>query len=256
MNCAAAARLEPLYTTGDLDSKSMAELDLHVSQCPACAIRWKQREQVDGLLRDAVLAEQVDACAVVERVRQQMQGSQRRPNSLGHRLLIAVCSLVIFLAVAGIALIWKSSRHTLYAYAVQDHIAEVVDRAPRPWIKGPANIEQMVRQHLAVSGLVQTLTPDGYHIERAMVCPLSDQRYTHLVYSNGAREVSFFVGQKGGRELPGKAVEHANNFPVHVARVENMQVAGLQTRQFTIMVVGSLPKEKAVRFLTPAASVE
>lgn len=253
MNCNAVAHLEPLYTTGDLDSRTMAEIDLHVGQCPNCAVRWKERDQVDSLLRDAIMAEQVDVRPVVERVQRQIHSYQPRPAARRRTLLIAVASLVITVVLA-IALIRKPHRPTLYTYAVEDHVAEVVKRSPRPWTNGSAQIELMVRQHLGVTGLVQTLAPDGYHVERAMICPLARQRYSHLIYSNGAREVSFFVGQKDEAELPGKEVGHANGFSVHSGSVDGLQVVGFQTSRFTILLVGNIPLDEAIRFAMRAAA--
>lgn len=255
MNCIEAERLETLYTTGDLDPKTMAEFDLHVSQCGDCSLRWKESSQVDALLRDAMMAEPVDASAVTARVREQMGRVQPRPTGWRHKLTFALGSLVLTLVIASVALIRTSHAPTLYTSATEDHIAEVVDHAPRTWTTGTPQIEQMVQQHVALRGLVQALAPEGYHIEHAMICPLSGRRYAHLVYSNGTREVSFFIGQKGKGDLPGRVIEHANGFSVKADRVENLQVAGFQTNQFTVMVVGDVPLQEAISFLVRAASV-
>jgi anti-sigma factor RsiW len=232
----------------------MADVDLHVNECPDCSLRRNERDQVDALLREAVLAEPVDASRVTEVVRKEMQGHQPTLTAPRRRVLVAGCGLAIILAVIAIALTRKLHGATLYTYAAEDHIAEVVDRAPRPWTNGGPQIEQMLQQHLALSGLVQALAPDGYHIEHAMICPLSTQRYAHLIYSNGNREISFFIGQKDDKELPGEAIEHANGYSVHAGRVDGLQIAGFQTRQFNILLVGNLPLEEAIRFIERATS--
>lgn len=254
MNCAEALHLESLYLSGDLDPKTMAEIDLHLGVCANCALHWKERDRLDALLHEAVTGEEVDAAAVIERVRKEMRLSPQKSTALRYTVAAAAASLVLALAVTIILLRPSRTEPALYSLAAEDHKAEVIDHAPREWVRDSGQIEQVLQRKVAVAGLVQTLEPEGYHIERAMVCPLANRQYVHLVYSNDAREVSFFVRQKDREQLHGKVVDHVNGIPVHADRARGLEVAGFQSTQLTILVVGSFPREETVRFAAHAAS--
>jgi anti-sigma factor RsiW len=252
MNCVEALHLEPLYVSGDLDPKTMAEIDLHLGVCANCALHWKERDRLDELVREAVNGKEVDAAAVIERARRQMRLSPQK--AMAWKYAAAAASLVFALAATIILLRPSPREPALYSLAAEDHRVEVIDHAPREWIRGAGRIEQVLQQKVAVAGLVQTLEPDGYHIERAMVCPLANRQYVHLIYSNGAREVSFFIRQKEGEQLAGEVVDHVNGIPVHTSRAKGLEIAGFQSAQLTILVVGSLPRDETVHFAVHAAS--
>ncbi len=250
MNCTEAGYLEPLYRAGDLDSRTMADIDLHLSMCQTCAQRWRQQDRLDGVLREVLVSEELDVSRVLARARNQMQAAPRTSWRLRLAALAATASLVAALVVFT-ALPSRVQPPALYADAAEDHADEVIFHQPREWVRGDAAVEQMVQSRLGTGVLMASLAPAGYHLDRGKICGLLNQPYLHLVYSNGSREVSFFVRARGNEQVPGNIVGRVNGVPVRAGRAKGLDVAGFQSSLLTILVVS--PGPDAVEFATQAA---
>jgi anti-sigma factor RsiW len=253
MNCTEAGYLEPLYRSGELDPKTMAEIDFHLGMCSSCAQQWKEQDRLDAAVRESVRAMDVDPATVIERVRKQMQPSLREPTRRRLSAWLAVAGVTVAVLIIGVALIRSTTEPELFVDAAEDHSEEVVAHEPRAWIRGRTGIDQLVQQELATTDLVNAFAPAGYHIDRAKVCELLGRRFVHLVYSNDRREVSFFARRRDGEQVPGETVQRVNGIPVRAGHAKDLQVAGLQSSTLTILVVSDSPEDETVQFAAHAA---
>jgi anti-sigma factor RsiW len=253
MNCTEAGNLEPLYRSGELDPKTMAEIDFHLGMCSSCAQQWKEQDRLDVAVRESVRAMEVDPTPVVDRVRKQMQLSLGEPIRWRLSAWVAVAGIAVAVLILSIVLTRRTTEPGLFVDAAEDHSAEVVAHEPRDWVRGQTGIDQLVQRELATAGLVNALAPAGYHIDRAKVCELLGQHYVHLVYSNGGREVSFFARRRDGERVPGETVQQVNGIRVRAGQARGLQVAGFQASRLTILVVSDTPRDEAVQFAAHAA---
>ena len=68
MNCNETQFVMPLYLSSELDATRMADFEIHLQQCGACARELEYARHCDELLRDACLEEPVDTIGLRARV--------------------------------------------------------------------------------------------------------------------------------------------------------------------------------------------
>ena len=244
MNCKELAELSPLYLAGELDEVRMAGFDIHLRTCPACATDIEQQKDLDALLCDAVLAEQIDTSSVDMLIRQTIQAQREskfdpQSSTSAHRYWIAIAAAIVLAAIAGLSYrYWPSPVVApVYAAVVHDHQVEVVERARRPWVSDSAVIELLAAKQGVSESALAAITPANYHLERAKLCPLDGSTYLHLVYSDGAHELSVFVHQGDLAPLSGATRGSANGRVLHTASVGHDYLAGFQSGRLTALVV-------------------
>jgi hypothetical protein len=116
------------------------------------------------------------------------------------------------------------------ADAARDHRVEVVEHQRRTWLTDAAVIEALAeRRGLSAPG-AEAIAPAGYRLERGKLCRLGGRVFLHLVYSNGAREFSFYLRDSSPSEtFPGTArtIGNLNLGREHVAQVPSARFTAL-----------------------------
>lgn len=261
MNCSEVQILTPLYLSSELEATRLADFELHLRQCGACARGLESVSRCDELLRDAFREQTLDTGPLRERVRNQIRKTARRRFlftrpiyrlPIAAALLLAITAGIFFVLRGGLVLRGVPSQ-TVYAAARDDHYVEVVQRDPRPWLETPEEIREFVREELGDADFLERFAPAGYRLKGALHCYLLNRRYVHIVYEGGGHEVSVFV-RRDDVELPGAALEVVNGCPLHAASVEEFEVAGVQSRRYTVLIVGDLPRAESLQLARTAAA--
>jgi len=262
MNCKELAELSPLYLAAELDEVRLAGFDSHLRICVTCAAEIEQQKDLDALLCDGVLAEQIDSSAVDVRIRQTLQAEREAKPELhssapAYRRWAAIAAVIVLAVIAGFSYqYWFGSAVApVYAAVVHDHQVEVVERARRPWVSDSAVIQLLAAQQGVSESALAAMAPANYHLERAKLCPLDGNTYLHLVYSDGAHELSVFLHQGDIGQLPGAGREFANGSTLHTARVGHDYLAGFQSDRLTALVVTDQSAPAALDAARSVASV-
>jgi len=193
-----------------MDDEARQRFAAHLAACPECEL------EIEGLAA-VLLREAPDTSRVEEAVRRRMAASRsRRRWALAAGVLVAMVGSYEWLA-------WAPRR---YVDAARDHRAEVVERQPRRWRSGAAEIEVLAAGNGLTLAEAAGLAPEGYRLEHAKICGIDGQRMLHLVFTNGTREYSIYVS-------PDRSAQEG------VRRVERdaEQVAGFETGRFRALVV-------------------
>jgi len=257
MNCNETKFVMPLYLSSELDAKVMADFELHVQRCSACARELEYARHCDELLLDACREQPVDTLGLRKRVLSEISKSRHRRRFLFRRPFYTLpIAAVLFLAI-GIGISYFTlhggSSQTVYAAALDDHYEEVVQHAPiTGWRETPHEIEAFVRQQLGDADFLDKLAPPDYRLTSARLCDLPDKPYVHLVYKNDAREISIYVRRKDV-ELPGATVETVNGCALHATAINKFEIAGFQSQRYTVLVVSDLPRVESLRIARRAA---
>ena len=263
MKCAEVEYLAPLYWSGELEAQAMAEVELHLKECAACAHEMALQKQSDEMLHDTLLSEPVHDDELRGRVRAEIQ---QMPRWLPSRLWLALgTAAAAVLLLVGIRFIYVPAvsdslsttgqvSASIWADAADDHNEEVVKRAQRKWLYGTAEINAMVAEKTGDAKLVAQLAPEHYHIDRMRICELAMRTYLHLVYSDGRHEISFFLRRRGGEQLTGPTLAESNGRAVEGESVEKLQIAGFQSQRYTVLVVSEQPRQQTLDFASHAAN--
>jgi anti-sigma factor RsiW len=211
MTCNEVREQAPLYLSGELTGEEHARFSAHLAVCASCEADIEAQSLVDARIAGALRGELPDTAGVEARVRGEI--SRRRWIPIG------AIAAGFAIAAAGIyAWMRPAPAPGWYAAAARDHRVEVIEGQPRRWRTEPAEVLSPAR--------AQALAAPGYELERAKMCGLSGGRMLHLVFRNGDRRYSVFVGPHEGERKP---LSHA--------RSGNEQVAGFETGRLRAAVV-------------------
>jgi len=236
MNCAEVLNLAPLYLTGELEPGRRDEVAAHLKDCAACAGELGQQQAFDGMLREAVLAEEVDSSRVERNVRRVM-GTPVRGASGRWMLALAGLAAVLLLGV------FLTRARPVYAAAAKDHRREIIELQPRPWATDRVSIAAMARREGVPDWALDRMAPAGYHLAQGRFCFLDGRIFLHLVYTSDAGKLSVFL-------RPADRVE-----AVHAESHGAEHVAGFQDRKVSAVFVTEQSGDAAVRFARSASAV-
>jgi predicted anti-sigma-YlaC factor YlaD len=259
MNCNDIAEFAPLYLSAELDRPRSAAFDAHLKSCPSCMKELERQARLDAELRQAVAGEPVDVGSVVRRVRERISaetGGAARLALPRRRWMIAAmgAAAALLLVAAGYRGLLGPRVARVYADAALDHRLEVVEKAPRPWKVDPAQVSALAETQGIPASVPVALSSGPYHLERAKLCFLDRRIFLHLVYSDGAREFSVYLRQRGAESLSGWARETDNGRVLHTSNTGGEHVASFQTDSLTVMVVAEQSADTALHFARFAAT--
>lgn len=234
MNCSEAVDVSPSYLAGTLDARRSAQFAAHLDTCPACA----STVNLDWRLRDAVLAEPVNTAVVEAHVRREIRasGGIRRWLAAGAIAAALVTGVFVYRTLTAV--------NPVYADAVDDHRREVVEHERRTWTNDAAVLAKLAQRDGIAAPDVNALAPSGYHFEHAKLCKLNGRLVLHMVYANGAQEISVFLSPAAGGAAPVRATTTDGEC---VAAFENARVSGI--------VVSGQSRDETIRIARHAASV-
>jgi anti-sigma factor RsiW len=193
MNCSDVQYLMPLHLSGELDSASMAQFERHGDECPACRKEIEEHQELNKGIRAALLSESVDTIAVRRRVLDEIKGQRtvsiftaaRHPFRVA---LTVAAGLLIMLTIRA-----TNRDNARYEQASLDHVKEVVRAEHVEWRTQSSSIGQLVSQCMTTPPQLQQLAIPGYQLLRGKECGIAKTPYIHLVYGNGAQQISMYI---------------------------------------------------------------
>jgi hypothetical protein len=242
MDCHDRAELTPLYLSGEIDEVRAAAFRTHLDSCCACAQEMEQHADNDARLREEIFREPVETDVLDAKIRSEI----KHPAAVRWIAIAASFAAILFAA----ATIYRAHLQAeLFSYAALDHHREVVDQEPRRWVSDQNAVQSLAERAGVGVGTLSALDarfqPAGYHFERGKLCKLGKSRFLHLVFSDGAREFSIFLGSRGATAA-GKVV-CADRGSDHVAAYGSARVEAL--------IVTDESGDAALRFASSAANV-
>lgn len=233
MNCKEIEELAPLYLSGEMEEDRQVRFHTHLAECRSCAQQMEQQAAMDTRLRKALCAGLPDA-GVLERSVSREIARERA----GQWMLVAIAAMLLIGTFWGYRML-RPER--LYRDAALDHRQEVVEHQPRHWRTDPAEIGTLAARYDLAD--VAALSPAGYRLEHAKMCGIDGRPALHLVYTNGAQEVSVFVRQGGGSE------------PIRAQSVGSERLARFRTARHEAVVVTAGSSGECLQFARVVAAV-
>jgi anti-sigma factor RsiW len=256
MNCSEVHYYGPLYHSGELEDPFIQDFRQHLETCASCEEIIRREQATDSALR-LLSDEPLDTTRIREEILVSIQQDhtpkkQFRISPL--QGLTGMAALLVLMFVASFP--FRPSAQlplTIYRDAADDHRAEVVEHMKLRWAQDDASILSLLKTVGATEELTQQITPAGFHLDRARVCRLLSHSYVHLVYTDGTREVSYFLRSREGEELTGKPIVTVNGKAVYLDTIRDLSVAGFQTQNVTVLLVSDEPKEQVLTTIASAA---
>jgi hypothetical protein len=153
-------------------------------------------DELDGRVRESILAEKVDTSRLEAAVRQQIQAQPRHVP--GWAVAAAALIATVLAAAFSYQAFRKEQTPPVCIAATQDHQREIVEGSPRRWITDLAAIQSLGETQGVPGSAIAALARTGYRLDRARLCSLKKQIFLHLVYTRDGRPYSVYLRAKGG----------------------------------------------------------
>lgn len=256
MRCTEFGEFISAYLSGELDPTRRRAFDEHLSGCTACTSLLEEQLRVDSLLRSSLSTPPVAAAAVQGRVRARIHAAPWWHVMFQVRQLqVAVAAVLVVIAtISFVRSRTDPSAAYLFQTAATDHVEDVVQRIEKSgWRGGTPDIERLAVQVLGDRQPVNALAPAGYTLVRARPCQLEGKAETwlHLIYAQGASEVSVFV--RSTRTAPVSKGQLALTPALSTQQVGDLQVVGFTRGAYGMVFVASLSATDALRVARVAA---
>jgi anti-sigma factor RsiW len=251
MNCEQIGELCSSYLSGELTPDQVRELEAHLRSCPACATEVALQRRVDAELRSTVMAEEVDASAIEQRVRQFIAHTQTHKRHSGWRV-VAVIAAGLVLFFMGYRVVRTPPLTKMYSDAAQDHVRTA---RHREWISDHASVAQLAEDHGIPASLIIGAAPAGFRLRYAKLCRLDGGPTLHLIYTDGKQEVSVFLRRPDSAPLPGAVRATIDGRALHTVKAGSQHLAFFQTDCFMAMVVSDGSAETALSLASSIARI-
>lgn len=257
MNCSEVHYYGPLYHSGELEAPFLQDFHQHLEVCTVCDETIRGEQAADNALRLAP-DELLDVSRVRDEVLAQIRQEQVVPNP-GFRLtpvhgLVGTATLLLMMFAASLSFRPAvQTPLTIYRDAADDHRAEVAEHMKLRWAQDDSSILTLLQSVGATEELTQQITPAGFHLDRARICRLLSHSYVHLVYTDGRREVSYFLRSREGEQLTGSPILTVNGKAIYADSIRDLSVAGFQSNDVTVLLVSDEPKQQVLDTIASAA---
>jgi hypothetical protein len=150
----------------------------------------RELQDLDARISEAFWEVPIHAGYLERRVLRQISG-QRRKRRAGAAAIAAAVLIAVFIS--------KNRPPGILVDAARDHRLEVMEHKPRRWTTKLVGFEPK----FGMTGMkAASLAPDGFRLLHARICGLDGQKALHLVFTDGARDLSIYVRKRpGGRNV-------------------------------------------------------
>ena len=271
-NCAQMREYLDLYLDNQLDPETHRRVAQHLSQCTSCDEALSQRQRVKGLLKKSVGNQSVPndlQSKIQERIRKSQTPNNvvplRRVMSAPRWLLAAAAALVMVAGSWG-ALRWWSAKMppaphlsgaAVLQIGVQDHVHCAI-------VSGLANRQFTDEQMTARLGadyaglvpLIRSRVPQAQQIIVGHRCKVNGREMIHLILKNQEQALSLVITKKTGETFDRAglaAVIEEAGVPIYRANLDNLEVAGFETRDHLAFVVSGLETNENLSLMAALA---
>jgi anti-sigma factor RsiW len=190
MNCSEIQDVATLWLSGELEEARSSQVRAHLEGCAGCARAMAEDASLDVRIRKA-LGEEEPATQQIEGMVLRRIASERRRRWL---LAGGIAAAVLLSLVFGAPLFVKQQQpRKLFMDAARDHRLEVMEHQPRRWRSEPGEVAVVAERFGLTGATALAMAPAGYRLVHAKTCGLEGRPALHLVYTDGAREISLYV---------------------------------------------------------------
>jgi hypothetical protein len=252
----------------------MAEANLevlrHLERCQNCAEALETRRRVKSALKQAVKRQEGAPAAL----RAKILKSVKPAPAWQHWSLAAAAAVLLMLggwlvirsvnfrspsdlsAQANLNETLSAHNTEILKIGLGDHIHCALYR---DFSKGPWSAERISREmgeHLSLVPAVRERVPQDYTLMVAHRCDYQGRNFVHLILTRPQTILSVILTKKNGAafdESNLNTVLKASGVPLYQMRLQDLEVAGFETRDYLAYVVSGLPQADNFRLASSLA---
>ena len=256
------------YLNNELLVETTHEVLRHLEHCPACVEALENRRRVKQLLKTAVMKESAPP-ALQEKIRK----SIRKDASRGWPVWTLVAAAVVLLIAVGIAglRLWNRSLSTrpdtvagavspgaqILEVGLKDHVHCALDAGLANRVFTEAEMrEKLGPEFFGLVGMVKDKMPGNYQVVVGHRCKANGREYVHLILKSPQTALSLVVTKKNGESFTQDhvaAILESAGVPLYGAHLNNLEVAGFETRDYLAFVVSDLSREDNLQMASTLA---
>jgi anti-sigma factor RsiW len=255
-NCKKLRAYLDSYLNNELLVETTHEVLRHLEQCPDCYEALENRRRVKQLLKTAVMKESASP-ALQEKIRK----SIRKDSSRGWpawTLVAAAAVILIAISIVGLRL-WDRTSSTrpdtvaklagaqILEVGLKDHVHCALDSGFANRVFTEAEMrEKLGPEFFGLVGMVKEKIPGNYQVVVGHRCKANGREYVHLILKSPQTALSLVVTKKNGESFTQNhvaAILESSGVPVFGAHMNNLEVAGFETRDYLAFVVSDLSRE-------------
>jgi len=248
------------YMNGELSLATSQEVQEHIERCETCASALGDRVQLRAQLKCAILSDQVP-----ERLRMHIRRevlSKRSIDSIFGVWMLAAAAVIVL--AAGVAVFFHSKSASvprplsmvaevapgddagqILKVGLNGHVSCAVDHemANKHFTVAEMS-EKLGAQYAELVGLVKANMPQDYEVVVGHRCHYRGRELLHLILRRNDAVVSLIMTRKGAEAFAASGavpVLRANGVPIYESSSRNLQVAGMETRDYLAFVVSNEP---------------
>lgn len=257
------------YLNDELLIETNHEVLKHLETCEACSRSLKDRARLKDQLKRAVTQEYAPV-ALRERISANVRSGRRFKLSNFTLALAAAAALLVIALTVPSVLKSRPAKEPLTLHAVvapgdvtgqllkigfDDHVYCAIDH-------GMANrqftVEQVAErlgaEYAGLADVLKQRMPQDYRVVVGHRCHYQGREFIHLIMRNQSDEVSLVVTHKNGESFPAAgpaavsnaaeivsaaAIATPGGVPIYERSWQNVQVAGMETRDYLAFVVSN-----------------
>lgn len=254
------------YLNNELLVETTHEVLRHLEHCPACVEALENRRRVKQLLKTAVMKESASP-ALQEKIRK----SIRQDSSRGWpvwTLVAAAAVILIAVSLAGLRL-WNRTGSTrpdrvaemagaqILQVGLKDHVHCALDSGLANRVFTEAEMrEKLGPEFFGLVGMVKEKMPGNYQVVVGHRCKANGREYVHLILKSPQTALSLVVTKKNGESFTQNhvaAILESAGVPIFGAHLNNLEVAGFETRDYLAFVVSDLSREDNLQMASALA---
>ena len=259
------------YLNNELLVETNHEVLKHLEACEACSCSLNDRARLKDQLKSAVMQEYAPV-ALRERISANVR-SGRRFNLSTFAFAVAAAAAVLVIALT-VSFVLKSnsgkeplSLHAevrrgdvtgrLLKIGFDDHVYCAIDHgmANRQFTVEQVS-ERLGAEYAGLAEVLKQRMPQDYRVVVGHRCHYQAREFIHLIMRNQSDEVSLVITRKNGEAFPAagaSAIAQAAGMPIYERSWQNVQVAGMETRDCLVFVVSNSTQDDNLQIATRLA---
>ncbi len=260
------------YLNNELLIETMHEVLNHLESCPECTSELEARERVKHLLQCAVRKDEAPR-ELEARIRKEIR--QTPPRSNNHWIFAIAAALALMVGTFGVLRLWShqdarpleslqasdqmSANHKeeILRVGLGDHIHCALDAGlADEHFSAEKMTEKLGPDYAGIVAQVKGNIPGNYEVTVGHRCRYKGREFIHLILRQGEAVLSLVITKKDGEafsETDAAEVAGASGIRLHQARLQDLQVAGFESRDYLAFVVSNLSEEDNLQIASTIA---